>query len=120
MSGWCGTKPGGVSPRVRAQSNVSRVEPRRPPWDYRGVDVELTPRATEILRRSYSAARRFNPDVHLRLARVRGEVQATLVDAPGPGDSRIDGDGFVLHVEPGLGGRLEVHEPHDRLVLVPT
>ena len=84
------------------------------------MEVELTPRAVEILQRSYSAARRFNPDVHLRLARVRGEVQATLVEQPEAGDARIDGDGFVLHVAAGLAGRLEVHEPHDRLVLVPT
>ncbi len=81
--------------------------------------IELTPRAVEILTRSYEAARRFNPDVHLRLARDRGEVQALLVESPGPEDERVEGEGFVLHVEPGLAGRLEVHEPHDRLVLIP-
>lgn len=81
--------------------------------------IELTPRAVEILSRAYSAARRFNPDVHLRLAMVRGEVQATLVETPEAEDERIDGEGFVLHVAAGLAGRLEVHEPHDRLVLVP-
>jgi hypothetical protein len=84
------------------------------------VAIELTPRAVEILTRSYEAARRFNPDVHLRLAMVRGEVQATLVEVPGLDDARIEEEGFVLHVEPGLSGRLEVHEPHDRLVLVPS
>lgn len=81
--------------------------------------IELTERAVEILGRSYEAARRFNPDVHLRLARVRGEVQAVLAEAVEPGDVEMQGPGFVLNVEAGLSGRLEVHEPHDRLVLVP-
>jgi hypothetical protein len=83
------------------------------------VTIEMTPRAVEILSRAYSAARRFSPDVNLRLAMVRGEVQATLVESPEDGDDRIEGEGFVLHVAPGLAGRLEVHEPHDRLVLIP-
>lgn len=81
--------------------------------------IELTERATEILTRSYEAARRFNPDVHLRLARVKGEVQAVLAEAPEPTDEPLRGPGFVLNVEEGLSGRLEVHEPHDRLVLIP-
>jgi hypothetical protein len=82
--------------------------------------IELTERATEILGRSYEAARRFNPDVHLRLARVKGEVQAVLAEAPEPNDEPLTGPGFVLHIEQGLAGRLEVHEPHDRLVLIPA
>ncbi len=82
--------------------------------------IELTERACEILVRSYSAARRFNPDVHLRLARGQdGEVQATLTEEPSADDELLEGDGFVLRVERGLSGRLEVHEPHDRLVLIP-
>ena len=80
--------------------------------------IELTDRAVEILTRSYEAARRFNPGVHLRLMRDRGQVEARLVEEPGPDDERIEREGFVLHVEPGLSGRLEIHEPHDRLVLV--
>jgi hypothetical protein len=82
--------------------------------------IELTERAVEILTRSYEAARRFNPNVHLRLARVRGEVQAILAEALEPGDEPLEAQGFVLNVEAGLSGRLEVHEPHDRLVLIPT
>lgn len=83
------------------------------------MSIELTDRAVEILTRSFAAARRFNPDVHLRLMMDRGEVQAKLVEELHPGDERVERDGFVLHVEAGLDGVLEIHEPHDRLVLVP-
>ena len=83
------------------------------------MTIELSERAQEILARSFEAARRFNPDVHLRLARVGSSVEAVLAEAPGDGDETVNGPGFVLHVEAGLDGRLEVHEPHDRLVLVP-
>ncbi len=81
--------------------------------------IELSPRAEEILTRSYAAARRFDPGVELRLARGRGAPEVMLVHGPDPADDRIEREGFVLHVEPGLSGVLEVHEPHDRLVLVP-
>jgi hypothetical protein len=81
--------------------------------------IELTERAEEILTRSFEAARRFNPDVNLRLCRDRDGVEVRLAEAPGPDDELIERPGFVLHVEPGLTGVLEVHEPHDRLVLVP-
>ncbi|HYU56758.1 MAG TPA: hypothetical protein VEO00_01740 [Actinomycetota bacterium] len=83
------------------------------------MTIELTERAVEILGRSYEAARRYNPDVHLRLARRGPSVEALLAEAPEEGDERVEGPGFVLLVEAGLDGRLEVHEPHDRLVLVP-
>jgi hypothetical protein len=79
--------------------------------------IEFTPRAEEILARTHEAARRFNPDSVVRAARSDDGATFSLVDRPEPGDVRIDGRGFVLHVEEGLEGTVDVVEPHDQLVL---
>jgi hypothetical protein len=81
--------------------------------------IDFTPRAQEILARTHQAARRFSPDSLVRASRSADGVTFSLVDRPEPGDLKIDGEGFVLLVEAGLEGTVDVVEPHDQLVLRP-
>ena len=81
--------------------------------------LEFTDWALDILRRSHEAARRFNPDATVRLFRKGSGVEFALTDRPEPGDVRIDQHGFVLLVEEGIEGIVDVVEPHDQLVLRP-
>ena len=81
--------------------------------------VEFTDWAKDILTRSQQAARRFNPDAVIRLARAGAEVQAMLAEGPEPGDQAEEVDGVTVYVESGLDGLVDVEEPHDRLVLRP-
>lgn len=83
------------------------------------MTIQLTDWAREILRRSSEAARRFNPDAKVRLARVSGTVQAVLTDAPSPDDQAVDIGGATIYVEAGLDGLVDIEEPHDRVVLKP-
>ncbi len=82
--------------------------------------IEATDWARDILTRSQTAARRFNPDVRIRLARVGQSVQAVLAEAPEPDDREERIGDMTLYVEPDLEGLLDVEEPHDRLVLRPA
>lgn len=79
--------------------------------------IELTDWARDILRRSQEAARRFNPDARIRLARTVTGVETVLTDAPDPDDVEVRDGGVTIYVEQGLTGLLDVEEPHDRLVL---
>ena len=81
--------------------------------------LEFTEWATDILRRSYEAARRFNPHATVRISRAGGGVRFELTDEPRERDDVIEGDGFVLYVEHGLDGVVDVVEPHDQLILRP-
>jgi hypothetical protein len=81
--------------------------------------LEFTEWATQILGRAFTAARRLNPDVCLRLRREGSGVAFALADEAGEGDRRVHGDGFELWVESGLEGTVDVVEPHDRLILRP-
>jgi hypothetical protein len=81
--------------------------------------IEFTEWAREILEKSDQAARRFNPDAKIRLARVGGTVQALLTDEPKPEDQRVEVGPATVYVEAGLEGLVDVEEPHDRLVLKP-
>ena len=83
------------------------------------MTIQLTDWAREILTRSTEAARRFNPDAKVRLARVNGVVQATLTDAPSPDDQTVEVGGASVYVEAGLTGLVDIEEPHDRVVLKP-
>ena len=82
--------------------------------------IEFTQWAEEILQRSAQAARRFNPDAKVRLARVGGVVQAVLTDRPAPDDSQVEVGEATLFVESGLEGLVDIEEPHDRVVLRPS
>lgn len=79
--------------------------------------IEFTQWAIDILRRSHEAARRFNPDATVRVFRQGSGVQFALTDHPEEGDRRIEQDGFVLLVQQGIEGTIDVVEPHDQLVL---
>jgi hypothetical protein len=81
--------------------------------------IEFTEWATEILQRTHQAARRFNPDVMVRLQRSGEGVEFSLTDERVDGDQLVRGDGFELLVEAGLEGTVDVVEPHDRLILRP-
>lgn len=83
------------------------------------VVVEFTDWAKDILSRSQQAARRFNPDAVIRLARTGGGVQALLAEGPEPGDHAETAGEVTVYVEHGLEGLVDVEEPHDRLVLKP-
>ncbi|HEY1330974.1 MAG TPA: hypothetical protein VGH10_05800 [Actinomycetota bacterium] len=79
--------------------------------------LEFTDWAKDILARADSAARRFNPDVVIRLARQGGTVQAVLAEGPAEGDTSVELPTMKLYVQAGLEGLVDVEEPHDRLVL---
>jgi hypothetical protein len=79
--------------------------------------IGFTDWAVRILRRSSEAARRFNPDAKLRAFRDGDAVRFSLTDRAEPGDREVQGDGFVLLVQEGLSGTVDVVEPHDQLVL---
>jgi hypothetical protein len=81
--------------------------------------IEFTEWAKEILTKSHMAARRFNPDAKIRLARTRGTVEAVLTDEQEPTDMAVSLDTVSIFVEAGLEGLVDVEEPHDRLVLKP-
>jgi hypothetical protein len=85
------------------------------------MTIEFTDWAKDILRRSDAAARRFNPDARIRIARIGGTVQAVLTDEPPSGDTAIELDegGLAVYVEAGLEGQVDIEEPHDHVVLKP-
>ena len=83
------------------------------------MPVEFTEWAKEILEKSDQAAKRFNPDAKVRLARVGGVVQAQLTDQRHPDDQESAIGAATIYIEAGLEGLFDVEEPHDRLVLKP-
>jgi hypothetical protein len=85
----------------------------------RPPEIRFTDWASEILQRTHHAARRLNPDATVRLGHARGGVEFALTDERDPGDVLVQGDGFELLVEQGLGGIVDVIEPHDQLILRP-
>jgi hypothetical protein len=96
---------------------------RKPPpavMSNNGSMIELTDWAREILEKSDQAARRFNPDARVRLARIGGTVQAQLTDQPRADDQQVEIGPATIYVEEGLEGLVDVEEPHDRLVLKPA
>ena len=81
--------------------------------------IAFTDWATDILRRTHEAARRFNAEATVRLHRTGDGVAFDLTDEPVPGDELVRGEGFELLVEGGLAGTVDVVEPHDQLILRP-
>lgn len=84
------------------------------------MPIEFTEWAKEILEKSDQAAKRFNPDAKVRLAKVSGTMQAILTDQPNPNDDQVEVGPATIYVEAGLQGLVDVQEPHDRLVLKPA
>ena len=81
--------------------------------------IAFTDWATEILARTWGAARRFNPRAMVRLERTPEGVAFVLTDERAETDRLVEGDGFELLVQDGLEGTVDVVEPHDRLILRP-
>ena len=83
--------------------------------------LEFTDWAIEILSRADEAARRFNPDVRVRIVREGGGgVRFELTDEAESTDRIVDHpSGFTLLVSRGLEGTVDVVEPHDQLILRP-
>jgi hypothetical protein len=79
--------------------------------------IAFTEWATDILQRTHTAARRFNPAATVRLQRRGDGVSFELTDERPAGDELVTADGFELLVEPGLEGTVDVVEPHDQLIL---
>lgn len=82
--------------------------------------IEFTDWAKDILRKSQSAATRFNPAARIRLVRTPTGVEAVLTDNLDPADSTADAGGTTIYIETGLEGLVDVEEPHDHLVLKPA
>ena len=83
------------------------------------MDLAFTDWAVEILQRTHTAARRFNPEATVRLRRAEPGVEFALTDERYEGDELVERDGFELWVETGLEGTVDVVEPHDQLILRP-
>ena len=79
--------------------------------------IAFTDWATEILQRTHTAARRFNPEATVRLQRRGDGVSFELTDERPEDDELVTGEGFELLVERGLEGTVDVVEPHDQLIL---
>lgn len=82
--------------------------------------LTFTDWAIEILSRADAAARRFNPDVRVRIIRDAsgGSVRFELTDEADPADQVLEHpSGFTLLVQEGLEGTVDVVEPHDQLIL---
>jgi hypothetical protein len=79
--------------------------------------IEITDRALELLARATEAARRFDPAARIRIVGEPGNVRFVLVDGPEPNDRTVERGDVTIHVEAHLSGRIDLEEPHDRLVL---
>ena len=79
--------------------------------------IAFTPRAVEVLAQTHQAARRFNPEAIVRVHRKGDGVEFSLTDRTEAGDEVLKGAGFLIALESGLSGTVDVVEPHDRLVL---
>jgi hypothetical protein len=84
------------------------------------MGIEITDWAIEILGKADAAAKRFNPEVRIRLTNQAGRVQAILSEGPEDGDVAVALPTMTLYVEHGLQGLVDVEEPHDHLVLRPA
>ena len=93
------------------------IDPAR--YDGARMDIEFTDWAMDILKRTHTVARRFDPDARVRLWRSSQGVEFTLTDERHEGDELVERDGFELWVESGLQGTVDVVEPHDQLILRP-
>lgn len=78
--------------------------------------IELTERAREVLRRASEAARRFQPDVRIRLRERDGAVEFSLADVPADDEVALEIDDVPLVVQRGLTGVVDAGD-HDRLRL---
>lgn len=81
--------------------------------------IEVTEWARDILSRSQSAVRRFNPDTVIRLVKTSTGVEARLAERAEEGDQKVDAGEATVFAEGELEGVVDIEEPHDRIVLKP-
>lgn len=77
----------------------------------------MTEAATDVLRRAYDAARRFNPDAKVRVFLRGAAVETGFADAAEPGDTQIELEGMTVFVGAGVEGKLDTSPEHDRLIV---
>ena len=78
--------------------------------------VELTPRAHDALLVSQAAARRFDPDAHIRLTSDGTTVRAVLASRPEPGDVVLEVGALTIFIAPGVSGTVDAGE-HNELTV---
>lgn len=78
--------------------------------------IEVTERAAAVIAQAEAAARRFNPEVRVRLVRAGSGVQFAFTDEPPDGDEEVPCEAAMLYVEPGLEGTLDTGD-HNAPVL---
>jgi len=79
--------------------------------------IEVTERAAAAVAQAEAAARRFNPEVRVRLVRAEGGVRFGFTDEPPEGDDAVRCGAATLYVEPGLEGTLDTGD-HNAPVLI--
>ncbi len=75
--------------------------------------VELTPRAHDALLVSQNAARRFDPEAHIRLTPNGATVRAVLASQPEPGDAILEVGALRIFVAPGITGTVDAGEHNE-------
>jgi hypothetical protein len=79
--------------------------------------IEVTERAATAVAQAEAAARRFNPEVRVRLVRTEGGVRFEFTDEPPESDDAVPCEAATLYVEPGLEGTLDTGD-HNAPVLI--
>lgn len=80
--------------------------------------IEVTERAADAVAQAEAAARRFNPEVCIRLERQGAGVRFAFTDDPDPDDDTVACGVAVLYVESGLEGNLDTGD-HEVPTLTP-
>jgi len=77
------------------------------------VMVELTSRAQDALLASQTAARRFDPEAHIRLTADGAMVRQVLASRPEPGDAVLEVGALTIFVAPGVMGTVDAGEHNE-------
>jgi len=75
--------------------------------------VELTPSAQDALLISQAAARRFDPEAHIRLTADGATVRAVFASRPEPGDAVLEVGALTIFVAPGVTGTVDAGEHNE-------
>jgi hypothetical protein len=75
--------------------------------------VELTARAQDALLASQTAARRFDPEAHIRLTADGATVRAALAARPEPGDAVLEVGALTVFVAAGVTGTVDAGEHNE-------
>ena len=79
--------------------------------------IEVTERAATAVAQAEAAARRFNPEVRVRLVRADAGVRFEFTDEPPDGDDTVPCEAATLYIQPGLDGTLDTGD-HNVPVLI--